>query len=154
MKSLSGVVTNSLVSVKTSDITSSEMHHCEFSIGNIEVAFSSDRDFGISDGDFVIVAGTMKGNRMRAFSVYDLSIVQQRSSGVVSNLFFAAFAAFLGLFGVVITAAFLAPFSYVILVFAVISVSCLFYRAFASFAACSLVWYRRYSLATGGKVPR
>ena len=143
MKSLSGIVTNSLASVKTSDITSSEIHHCDFSIGNVEVVFLSDRDFVISDGDFVIAAGTMKGNRMRAFAVYDHSTDQQRSSGVASNLFVAAFAAVLGLFGMVITSVFLTPFAYVILVFTCISVFCLLYSSCASLVACILVWCRR-----------
>ena len=144
MQSLSGIVTNSLTSVRISDISSSETHHCEFSIGNVDVAFVSDRDFVISDGDFVIAAGTMKANRMQAFSLYDLSTDQQRSSGVVSNLFVAAFAAVLGLFGMVITSVFLTPLSYVILVFTSISVFYLLYRFFASLLACILVWCCRY----------
>ena len=143
MKSLSGVVTDSLVSVKISDISASETYHCDFSIGDVEVAFSSDRDLGISIGDFVIAAGTMKANRMRAFSVYDLSTDKQRSSGVVSNLFVAAFAAILGLFGVAITSIFLAPFSYLILVLTGISVIYLLHRSLASLAAVILVWCRR-----------
>ncbi|MGL4399089.1 MAG: hypothetical protein ACRCXD_04425 [Luteolibacter sp.] len=147
MKSLSGIVTNSVASVRTSDVSASETHDCEFSIGDVEVVFSSSRSLDIAVGDMVVAAGGFKANRMTAFAIHDLSTNERRNSGVISNLFVAVFVTVLGLFGFVITSVFLAPFSYAILAMSGVSAFYLLYRSSASLAACILVWHRRRHLA-------
>ena len=138
-------MTASSASVKISDVSASRTHHYDFSFGDIEVSFSSDRNLDISvGGDFVVAAGTVKANHMQAFSVYDYSTDSQISSGIVSNLFVAIFVGILGLFGVAITCLFLALFSYVILAVSIICVFFFLYRFLASLVASILIWrFRR-----------
>jgi len=129
-----------------SGFSNSRTHQSDFSIGAVEVSFSSEDNADICVGDFVVAAGTLRANRMRAYSVYDLSTGQQSSAGVVSNLFVAAFVGILGLFGTAITSVFLVPFNYFILLFSSVCVLCLVGRSFRAFVASIMVWYRRSKL--------
>ncbi len=152
MKSISGIVTRSLATIRISDITASETYDCEFSICHIEVFFSSSRFTDIAVGDMVIAAGNLKNERMTAFAIHDLSTGTRRNSGVVSSLFVALFALIFGLFGVVVTSVFLAPFASVILALTAISFFYLLYRSFSSLASYILVWYHRRQMSTDGEL--
>ena len=140
VKSLSGIVSHSQVSESISEISGSMMQKCEFSICEVEVVFLSGRSLDIADGDLVVVSGNMKGNRMTAFAIHDLSTNERENSGVISNLFVAVFVLIFGFFGTIATIVFIPPFSYAILGFTCVFTLYLICRSLACLVACLLVW--------------
>ena len=148
MKAISGIVAQPEVTERISDVTASRSHHYEFSIADVRVSLSSSHDMDITEGDVVIVAGNIRFGRMTFFAFRNLSNGTCRDAGVISHLFVALFTLISGLFGVIITSVFLAPFSYVILAVTGISLFCLLYRSFVSVIARILVWRHRRQMTT------